>query len=145
MNKIILMGRLTRDPEIRYTSGEKPMAIARYSIAVDRKYKREDGNTADFFNIVAFDRAGDFAARFLHKGTKMVISGHVQTGSYENKDGIRMPFFEVVAEEQEFAESKNAENHNEDKAHTGNSRDTHPADGSELMELPDDMDDLPFA
>jgi single-strand DNA-binding protein len=75
----------------------------------------------------------------------MVISGHVQTGSYENKEGIRMPFFEVVAEEQEFAESKNAENHNTDQAHTGNGRDTHPADGSELMELPDDMDDLPFA
>jgi single-strand DNA-binding protein len=108
MNKIILIGRLTRDPEIRYTSSDKPMAIARYSLAVDKKQKREDGITADFFNIVAFDRFADFAERYLRKGIKIAVSGHVQTGTYKNSEGVKIPFFEVVAEEQEFAEGRNA-------------------------------------
>jgi single-strand DNA-binding protein len=133
MNKIILMGRLTKDPDIHYTKGDNPIAVARYSIAVDKKYKREDGITADFFNIVAFDWAGDFAARFLRKGIKIVVSGRVQTGTYDNKDGIKMPFFEVVAEEQEFAESKNANR-------------TYEADdrNQDFLSVSDDMDELPF-
>ena len=107
MNKIILMGRLTRDPEVRYTQGENPAAVARYSLAVDRKFKHEGGVTTDFFNIVAFGNRADFSEKYLRKGMKMLIAGRVQTGYY-NKDGIEKPFFEVVVEEQEFAESKNA-------------------------------------
>lgn len=136
MNKIILMGRLTRDPEIRYSQGSNPMAVARYSLAVDKKKKRDDGITADFFRIVAFGRLAEFAEKYLHKGTKILLSGHVQTGTYE-KDGVKMPFFEVVAEEQEFAESKNANRSND-----GNGQYSVDSDG--FMNIPDDMDELPF-
>jgi single-strand DNA-binding protein len=139
MNKIILMGRLTGEPEIRYTQGDDPMAIARYSLAVDKRQKREDGITADFFRVVAFHYAADFAAKYFHKGTKILLTGHVQTGTYDNKDGVRMPFFEVVAEEQEFAESKNA---NQNTA--GNDKGSNPAGQDGFMNLPDDMDELPF-
>lgn len=107
MNRIMLMGRLTRDPEIRYSQNEKLTAVARYSIAVDKKARREDGITADYFNIVAFDRRAEFAEKYLRKGTKILLCGHVQTGSYNNRDGVKIPFFEVVVDEQEFAESKN--------------------------------------
>ena len=106
MNRIFLMGRLTKDPKIWYSRGDNPIAIARYSLAVDKKQKREDGITADFFHVIAFDRLGDFAAKYLRKGVKIVLTGYVQTGTYDSKDGVRMPFFEVVAEQQEFAESK---------------------------------------
>ena len=106
MNKVILMGRLTKDPEVRYAQGDSSMAIANYSIAVDRK-----GNDAgtDFINIVAFGKNGEFAEKYLHKGTKVLITGHIQTGSYTNKDGNKVYTTDVVAEEQEFAESKKAE------------------------------------
>lgn len=137
MNKIILMGRLTRDPEIRYSKGNNPMAIARYTLAVDKKKKREDGITADFFRIVAFDKFAEFAEKYLQQGTKILLSGHVQTGTYE-KDGIKVPFFEVVVEEQEFAESKNA---NQGNTSRGNSS-TVDSDG--FMNIPDDMEELPF-
>lgn len=137
MNKIILMGRLTRDPEIRYSQGNNPMAIARYTLAVDKKKKREDGITADFFRIVAFDRLAEFAEKYLQQGTKILLSGHVQTGTYE-KDGIKMPFFEVVVEEQEFAESKNA---NQGNTPRGNSS---TVDSHGFMNIPDDMEELPF-
>jgi len=129
------MGRLTRDPEIRYSQGDNPMAIARYSLVVDKKRKRDDGITADFFRIVAFDRLAEFAERYLRKGTKILLSGHVQTGTYE-KEGVKMPFFEVVAEEQEFAESKNA------SSNDGNCRYNVDSDG--FMNIPDDMEELPF-
>ena len=137
MNKIILMGRLTRDPEIRYSKGNNPMAIARYTLAVDKKKKREDGITADFFRIVAFDKFAEFAEKYLQQGTKILLSGHVQTGTYE-KDGIKMPFFEVVVEEQEFAESKNA---NQGNTSRGNSS---TVDSDVFMNIPDDMEELPF-
>ena len=137
MNKIILMGRLTRDPEVRYSQGNDPMAIARYTLAVDKKKKRDDGITADFFRIVAFDKLAEFAEKYLQQGTKILLSGHVQTGTYE-KDGIKMPFFEVVVEEQEFAESKNA---NQGNTPRGNSS-TMDSDG--FMNIPDDMEELPF-
>ncbi len=130
------MGRLTRDPEIRYSQGSNPMAIARYSLAVDKKKKRDDGITADFFGIVAFDRLAEFAEKYLHKGTKILLSGHVQTGTYE-KDGIKIPFFEIVVEEQEFAESKGASRSND-----GNGRYNVDSDG--FMNIPDDMEELPF-
>lgn len=136
MNKIILMGRLTRDPEIRYSQGGKPVAVARYTLAVDRRFKRDDGITADFIRIVAFDRLGEFAEKYLHQGTKILLSGRVQTGTYE-KDGVKIPFFEVVAEEQEFAESKGANRSND-----GNGQYNVDSDG--FMNIPDDMEELPF-
>lgn len=136
MNKIILMGRLTRDPEIRYSQGSNPIAIACYTLAVDKKRKRDDGITDDFFRIVAFDRLAEFAEKYLQKETKILLSGHVQTETYE-KDGVKMPFFEVVAEEQEFAESRSA-----DRSNDGGRRDNAGSDG--FMDIPDDMEELPF-
>ena len=107
MNKVILMGRLTRDPEVRYSQGEQPLAIARYSIAVDRRGRNSaDGATADFINCVAFGKQGEFAEKYLHKGTKIAIIGRIQTGSYTNKDGVKVYTTDVVVEEHEFAESK---------------------------------------
>lgn len=108
MNKVILMGRLARDPEVRYTQGEQVMAVARYTLAVDRRGKNQE-NSADFIQCVAFGKAGEFAERYLHKGTKIVVTGRIQTGSYTNKEGQRVYTTDVVAEDQEFAESKNAE------------------------------------
>ena len=141
MNKIFLMGRLTKDPEIRYSQGDNPIAIARYSLAVDKKQKREDGIKADFFNVVAFDRLGDFAAKYLRKGIKIVLSGRVQTGTYDNKEGVRMPFFEVVAELQEFAESRNAgQSAGKEDTRCGS---RYPEEG-EFLQIPDNLDDLPF-
>ncbi len=109
MNKVILCGRLTRDPEVRYSQGAEPMAIARYTLAVDRRRSRdskEGEQTADFIGCVAFGRSGEFAEKYLRKGTKMLITGRIQTGSYTNKDGVKVYTTEVVVEEQEFAESK---------------------------------------
>lgn len=105
MNKVILMGRLTRDPEVRYTQGAESMAIARYTLAVDRRIKREGQQSADFISCVAFGKAGELAERYLKKGTKMVIEGRIQTGSYE-KDGQKVYTTDIVVEAQEFAESK---------------------------------------
>ena len=112
MNKVILCGRLTRDPDIRYSQGERQMAIARYTLAVDRRGRRsgnDDGTqTADFIQCVAFDRAAEFAEKYLRQGTKMIVTGRIQTGSYTNRDGQRVYTTDVVVEEQEFAESRNA-------------------------------------
>ena len=108
MNKAILMGRLTRDPEVRYSQGDNQMAIARYTLAVDRRFNRNnDENTADFIPCVAFGKAGEFAERYFRKGTKIAVTGRIQTGSYTNKDGVKVYTTEVIVEEQEFAESKN--------------------------------------
>lgn len=109
MNKVILMGRLTRDPEVRYSQGAEPLAIARYTLAVDRRGRRDANNgdqTADFIQCVSFGRTAEFAEKYLKQGTKMLVSGRIQTGSYTNKDGNRVYTTEVVVEEQEFAESK---------------------------------------
>ena len=112
MNKVILMGRLTRDPDIRSTAGDRPMTIARYTIAVDRRVRRDAANngqqTADFISCVAFDRNAEFAEKYLRKGTKIALTGRIQTGSYQNKDGQTVYTTDVVVEDQEFAESKNA-------------------------------------
>ena len=111
MNKVILMGRLTRDPDIRYTQGENSMCIARYTLAVDRRFSRNgnnDGNNADFIPCVAFGKSAEFVEKYLRKGTKMAVTGRIQTGSYTNKDGVKVYTTEVVIEDQEFAESKNA-------------------------------------
>lgn len=109
MNKVILMGRLTRDPEVRYSQGEQATAVARYTLAVDRRGRNQE-NPADFIACVAFGKAAEFAERYLHKGTKIVLTGRIQTGSYTNKDGQRVYTTDIIAEDQEFAESKNAEN-----------------------------------
>ena len=108
MNKVILMGRLTRDPEIRYSQGERSTAVARYSLAVNRTFKRDGDPDADFINCVAFGRQAEFAEKYFHKGIRIVITGRIQTGSYTNKDGVRVYTTDIVVEEQEFAESKAA-------------------------------------
>lgn len=109
MNKVMLMGRLTRDPEVRYSQGEQSMAIARFTLAVDRRRGRNDGDqqNADFISCVAFGKAGEFAEKYLHKGTKICVSGRIQTGSYTKQDGTKVYTTDVVVEEQEFAESRN--------------------------------------
>lgn len=112
MNKVVLMGRLTKDPEVRYSQGEQPVAIARYTLAVDRRFvKRDDPNaqTADFISCKAFGRQGEFAEKYLKKGTKICVSGRIETGSYVNKDGVKVYTTDVVVDDQEFAESKNAQ------------------------------------
>lgn len=137
MNKVILMGRLTRDPNISYSSGEKQTTIARYTLAVDRRRRTENNEqTADFISCVAFDKAAEFAEKYLHQGTKLVVTGRIQTGSYTNKEGQKVYTTDVVVEEQEFAESKNAND-------TGFSPKVN-ADG--FMAIPDNLEDngLPF-
>jgi len=147
MNKVILMGRLTRDPEVRYSQGENAMAIARYTLAVDRRFNRNNGdeNTADFINCVSFGRTAVFAEKYYHKGTKIAVSGRIQTGSYTNKDGVRVYTTEVVVEEQEFAESKNASG-NDGGYSAGAVRREAPAPASDgFMNIPDGIDEeLPF-
>ena len=109
MNKVILMGRLTRDPDIRYSQNENSTAVARFTLAVDRRKRQNtDGNTADFINCVAFGKQAEFAEKYMHKGIKMTLSGHIQTGSYTNKDGVKVYTTDVIVEEIEFAESKNS-------------------------------------
>lgn len=108
MNKVILMGRLTRDPDVRYSAGENALAIARYTLAVDRRFKRDGEATADFISCVAFGRAAEFAERYFHQGIRIVVCGRIQTGSYTNREGQKVYTTEVVVEEQEFAESKSA-------------------------------------
>ena len=146
MNKVILMGRLTRDPEVRYSSGDNQMAIARYSLAVDRRGRREgnDGQTADFINCVAFGRAGEFAEKYFHKGIKVLVTGRIQTGSYTNKDGQKVYTTDVVVEECEFAESKNAAGDN--SGFTPSDRPSpSSAAGDGFMNIPDGIDEeLPF-
>jgi len=146
MNKVILMGRLTRDPEVRYTQGDNAMAIARYTLAVDRRAGRgQDGQqTADFINIVAFGKAGEFAEKYFHKGTKLVVSGRIQTGSYTNKDGATVYTTEVVAEDQEFAESKSTGSSNGGGMTSDFGRPQMANEG--FMNIPEGIDeDLPFA
>ena len=144
MNKVILMGRLTRDPEVRYSQGENAMAVARYALAVDRKYNRNnDEQSADFINCVAFGRNGEFTEKYLRKGIKIVVTGRIQTGSYTNKDGVKVYTTDVVVEEQEFAESKNNSSNN-----AGSSSDSTPSydsAGDGFMNIPDGIDEeLPF-
>lgn len=108
MNKVILIGRLTRDPEVRYSQGAEPMAIARYSLAVDRRFKRDGQPDADFINCVAFGRSGEFAEKYFKKGMKIAVEGRIQTGSYTDKDGNKRYTTDVVVDQQEFTESRRA-------------------------------------
>ncbi|MDO4331947.1 MAG: single-stranded DNA-binding protein [Eubacteriales bacterium] len=156
MNKVILMGRLTRDPEVRYSQGENALAIARYTLAVDRRFNRNgDENSADFIGCVAFGKSAEFAERYLHKGTKIAVTGRIQTGSYTNKDGVKVYTTDVVVEDQEFAESKNSAGNNDggyQNAGFGNSgygnapaRPQPAAAGDGFMNIPDGIDEeLPF-
>ena len=152
MNKVVLMGRLTRDPDVRYSQGETPLAIARYTLAVDRRFKRNGEQDADFINCVAFGRTAEFAEKYLKQGTKMVVSGRIQTGSYTNRDGVKVYTTEVVIEEQDFAESKNAGGNNggysapqhNNPAPSANTSDLGSADG--FMNIPDGLEEeLPFS
>ncbi len=152
MNKVILMGRLTRDPEVRYSQGENPLAIARYTLAVDRRQSRSnngDEQSADFISCVAFGRSGEFAERYLRKGTKIAVTGRIQTGSYTNKDGVRVYTTEVVVEDHEFAESRNAQGNNDGGYNGGfmggNSAPAPSGAGDGFMNIPDGIDEeLPF-
>ena len=108
MNKVVLMGRLTRDPDVRYSQNERATCVARYTLAVNRRFRRDDGQEADFISCVAFGRQGEFAEKYLKQGTKICVSGRIQTGSYTNRDGVKVYTTEVVIEEQDFAESKAA-------------------------------------
>ena len=143
MNKVILMGRLTRDPEVRYGSGENSTAVARYTIAVDRRFKRDGEQNADFIGCVAFGRNAEFAEKYLRQGTKIVLTGRIQTGSYTNRDGQKVYTTDIVVEEQEFAESKAAGNGGQNN-YSRPSAATSDADG--FMNIPDGIDDeLPFS
>ena len=148
MNKVILMGRLTRDPEVRYSQGANSLAIARYTLAVDRRFRREGEATADFINCVAFGKQAEFSERYLRQGVKIAVTGRIQTGSYTNRDGQKVYTTDVVVEEQEFAESKGSADVNR-----GNSgfQAAAPAPapafdaGDGFMNIPDGIDEeLPF-
>ena len=159
MNKVILMGRLTRDPIVRYSSGENPQAVARYTLAVDRRFRRQnDDQTADFISCVAFGRQGEFAEKYLHQGTKIVVSGRLQTGSYTKNDGTRVYTTDVVIEEQDFAESKSVSSENAASYQppqgapapapaqaSGGSGSAPAADPDGFMNIPDGIvEELPF-
>lgn len=136
MNKVILMGRLVRDPDIRYSQGENATAIARYTLAVDRRFKREGEDTADFISCVCFGKSAEFIEKYCKKGTKLVIEGRIQTGSYE-KDGTKVYTTDVVVESQEFAESK--------ASASGSTAKPDSNDGfANIPQAIDEEDELPF-
>ena len=134
MNKVILMGRLTRDPDVRYTQGEQAMAVARFSLAVERRHKKEGEQSADFINCIAFGKLGEIIERYTHQGKKLAIEGRIQTGSYTDKDGKKVYTTEIVVEGYEFCESK------------GSGQQTAPqTDSDGFMNIPEGLeDDLPF-
>ena len=160
MNKVILMGRLTRDPDVRYSQGENSMAIARYTLAVDRRVRRNEGGaqdqqTADFIGCVAFGKSAEFAEKYLHQGTKIAVEGRIQTGSYTNKDGQKVYTTDIVVENQEFTESKNASAGNGGSLSGGrsfgsgnqmSSQQDMSSIGDGFMNIPDGVEDegLPF-
>ena len=141
MNKVILMGRLTKDPEVRYSQGNQQMAIANYTLAVDRRFKREGEPSADFIRCVSFGKTAEFAEKYFRKGTKIAIIGKIQTGSYTNREGNKVYTTDVIVEEQEFAESKNANSQNQ----TAPAPDP-MADAEGFMSIPEGFEDeeLPF-
>lgn len=143
MNKVILMGRLVRDPDVRYSqSANGSMAVARYTLAVDRKFKRENEPSADFINCIAFGKLGENAEKYFNQGTKLVVTGHIQTGSYTNKDGVKVYTTDVVVEEQEFAESKSSQSQGQSNGIIPNKN----VDSNGFMNIPDSVEDegLPF-
>ena len=150
MNKVILMGRLTRDPDVRYSQGENATAVARYTLAVDRRFRRDGDQTADFIGCVAFGRQAEFAEKYLRQGTKIAITGRIQTGSYTNREGQKVYTTDVVVEEQEFAESKAAASEHSVGYQQQNSfqqsmPEPSAAAGDGFMNIPDGIDEeLPF-
>ncbi|MCF0121763.1 MAG: single-stranded DNA-binding protein [Lachnospiraceae bacterium] len=152
MNKVILMGRLTRDPDIRYSTGENSTAVARYTLAVDRRFRRDGDQSADFINCVVFGRSAEFAEKYFHQGIRIVVSGRIQTGSYTNRDGNKVYTTDVVIEDQEFAESKNASAENSAGLTAAYQQSSVPSASSPapdsvdgFMNIPDEIDEeLPF-
>ena len=146
MNKVILMGRLTRDPEVRYSAGENSLAIARYTLAVDRRFKRDGEATADFISCVVFGKQAEFAEKYFRQGIRIVVSGRIQTGSYTNRDGVKVYTTEVVVEEQEFAESKAvSDSHVNRSASQPAAPDMADSSAEGFMNIPDGIDEeLPF-
>ena len=153
MNKVILMGRLTRDPDVRYSQGENTTAVSRYTLAVDRRFRRDGDASADFIGCVAFGRQAEFAEKYLRQGTKIAITGRIQTGSYTNREGQKVYTTDVVVEEQEFAESKAAAGEHaggfQSQQNQANPFQSAPtpsaAAGDGFMNIPDGIDEeLPF-
>ena len=154
MNKVILMGRLTRDPEVRYSQGANQTTVGRFSIAVDRRFKREGEPDADFFNCTCFGKQAEFVERYLHKGTKVVLCGRIQNDNYTNKDGQMVYSVRVMVDEIEFAESKNASAGNNDGGYNngynnggfgGGNAPAASGAGDGFMNIPDGIDEeLPF-
>ena len=145
MNKVVLIGRLARDPEVRYSQNDTSMAIARFSLAVDRRFKRDgDEQTADFINCVAFGKTAEFLEKYARKGTKFVVEGRIQTGSYTNKEGQKVYTTDVVCENVEFAESKNSQSGGSSfDGGAGFAPSSDAGDG--FMNIPDGIDEeLPF-
>ena len=138
MNKVILIGRLTADPDIRYSQGDNPLCVARYRLAVNRRFKREGEPEADFISCIAFGKAGEFVEKYLRKGVRIAVVGRIQTGSYTNKDGQKVYTTDIVVEEQEFCESKAASG-------AGQASAPPPTDENGFMGIPDGIDEeLPF-
>jgi len=150
MNKVILMGRLTRDPDIRYSQNDGSMAIARYTLAVDRRFRRnndDNGQTADFIGCVAFGKSAEFAEKYFRQGLKVIVTGRIQTGSYTNRDGQKVYTTDVVVEDQEFAESKSVSDANSGRYQGGPAPAPAPVSdvGDGFMNIPDGIDEeLPF-
>ena len=137
MNKVILIGRCTRDPEVRYSQGENATAVARYTLAVDRQFKRDGDQSADFINCISFGKRGEFAEKYLRKGTKIAVVGRIQTGSYTNKDGQKVYTTDVIVDEHECVESKASQQNGGDSA---------PVSSDGFTSIPDGIDEeLPFA
>lgn len=146
MNKVVLVGRLTRDPEVRYSQGDSATAVARYTLAVDRKFKRDNEPTADFIPCVVFGRSGEFAEKYFRQGMRVSISGRIQTGSYTNKEGVKVYTTEVIVEDQEFAESRAESDANRGSFHQVAPSPAPSVDaGDGFMNIPDGIDEeLPF-
>ena len=155
MNKVILMGRLTRDPEVRYSAGENALAIARYTLAVDRRFRRDGEASADFISCVSFGRTAEFAEKYFRQGLKIAVTGRIQTGSYTNREGQKVYTTDVVVEDQEFAESKTSSMANGSNGGYSDYQPAAPAPaakpapsaavGDGFMNIPDGIDEeLPF-
>jgi single-strand DNA-binding protein len=145
MNKVILMGRLTRDPEVRYSQGESSLAIARFSLAVDRRFKKQGEPEADFFNCTAFGKQAEFTEKYLKQGTKMVVIGRVQNDNYTNKDGQKVYSVQIMVDELEFAESKSTGSESGGSYQQTSRPAPSQAIGDGFMNIPDGIDEeLPF-
>lgn len=140
MNRVILMGRLTRDPEVRYTNVENSMAVARYTLAVDRGIKKQAEQSADFIQCVAFSKAAEFAEKYFRQGMRVLVSGRLQTGNYTNREGQKVYTTDVILDSQEFADSKG------ESAGGGSKKQEANVDEDGFMNIPDGVDDegLPF-